>query len=164
MYNPCAGVWWLRSPYANNTNNAGVVNNDGKVNNNNVDNGWSARPASPYRPMIVPSGAIPCKLFWAACLHKAKEPNSLSHRCQVQQSCGKTHTVGEMDADGKRNTPQSCRFSFSSEQGSKYSPRSSAAIRERLDWAENMKRFILLKTSIVLTKWQHGASGVKQRL
>ena len=56
-----AGVWWLRSPNANNTNNAGVVNNNGNVNNNNVNNDWAARPAWPYRQMFVPSGASPCK-------------------------------------------------------------------------------------------------------
>lgn len=61
-----AGYWWLRSPDANNTNNAGAVNNNGNVNNNNVNNNnvnndWAARPASPYRPMLAPCGASLCK-------------------------------------------------------------------------------------------------------
>lgn len=43
-------VGWLRSPYANNTNKAGLVNNGGNVNNNNVNNENAARPASPYSP------------------------------------------------------------------------------------------------------------------
>lgn len=51
-----AGVWWLRSPYANNNNKAGVVNNNGNVNNNNVKNDWAARPALPYRPKWLPGG------------------------------------------------------------------------------------------------------------
>jgi len=56
-----AGVWWLRSPNANNDNNAGAANNDGNVNNNNVNNDWAARPAWPYRLMFVPSGTSLCK-------------------------------------------------------------------------------------------------------
>ena len=79
MQNPSAGVWWLRSPNNNNSNNAGVVNDNGNVNNNNVNNGWAVRPASPYRPKFVPSGADLCGLE-TACLHKAKEPYPLSRR------------------------------------------------------------------------------------
>ena len=55
------GYWWLRSPNANNTNNAGLVNNNGNVNNNNVNNDWAARSASPYRPMLAPSGTSLCE-------------------------------------------------------------------------------------------------------
>ena len=74
-----AGVWWLRSPNANNTNNAGAVNNNGNVNNNNVNNDWAARPASPYRPKYAAGASYLCRLF-SVCLHKAKEPYSLSRR------------------------------------------------------------------------------------
>lgn len=40
-----AGVWWLRSPYADDTTYAGVVYHDGTVNNFGVDYAWAARPA-----------------------------------------------------------------------------------------------------------------------
>lgn len=35
---PSATWWWLRSPYAGNSNNFCYVNNNGNVNNNNADN------------------------------------------------------------------------------------------------------------------------------
>jgi len=79
LQNPSAGVWWLRSPNNNNSNNAGVVNDNGNVNNNNVNNGRAVRPASPYRQKRVPSGAGPCRPERAG-LHKAKEPYSISRR------------------------------------------------------------------------------------
>ena len=93
-------MWWLRSPNANNTNNAGVVNNNGNVNNNNVNNDWAARPAWPYRPMFVPCGANLCRLF-SVCLHKAKEPYSLSRRGVMEKQSAEKHIPPEkLDADG----------------------------------------------------------------
>lgn len=108
-----AGVWWLRSPYANNTNNAGVVNNNGNVNNNNVNNDWAARPASPYRPMFVPCGANLCRLF-SVCLHKAKEPYSLSRRGVMEKQSAEKHILPEkLDADGaSSNASPAGRFRF----------------------------------------------------
>ncbi|MBQ7885059.1 MAG: hypothetical protein IJ318_03080 [Clostridia bacterium] len=41
------GYWWLRSPNADNGNNAWYVNNNGNVNNNNVNNSYGARPDIP---------------------------------------------------------------------------------------------------------------------
>ena len=39
-------IWWLRSPYPSNQNNAGIVQNNGTLNNNNVNDArFSARPA-----------------------------------------------------------------------------------------------------------------------
>lgn len=40
-----AGVWWLRSPYADYSNYAGAVNNYGFVYRYDVDRAWAARPA-----------------------------------------------------------------------------------------------------------------------
>ncbi len=40
-----AGLWWLRSPYANYTYNAGLVYYNGHVDYNYVDIVWAARPA-----------------------------------------------------------------------------------------------------------------------
>ena len=40
-----AGLWWLRSPYANFSSNAGAVNDLGYVRSSNVYNAWAARPA-----------------------------------------------------------------------------------------------------------------------
>lgn len=40
-----AAVWWLRSPYLNNSNNAWNVNSDGSSNNNNCSNSNGVRPA-----------------------------------------------------------------------------------------------------------------------
>lgn len=44
-YGDSAGVWWLRSPYANDTDDAGVVLDFGIVNNDYVFHDWAARPA-----------------------------------------------------------------------------------------------------------------------
>lgn len=45
-YGNSAGVWWLRSPFALNSFNAGLVYSDGYVSIYNVDlDGWAARPA-----------------------------------------------------------------------------------------------------------------------
>ena len=44
-YGDSAGVWWLRSPYADYTYIAGVVHLYGTVHNHGVDGGWAARPA-----------------------------------------------------------------------------------------------------------------------
>lgn len=44
-YGDSAGVWWLRSPYANDTDDAGVVPDFGIVNNDYVFYDWAARPA-----------------------------------------------------------------------------------------------------------------------
>ena len=97
------GYWWLRSPNANNTNNAGLVNNNGNVNNNNVNNDWAARPASPYRPKYAAGASYLCRLF-SVCLHKAKEPYSLSRRSVKRSRRGKTHTAGA--AGRRRGRPQ----------------------------------------------------------
>ena len=95
-----AGVWWLRSPNANNTNNAGAVNNNGNVNNNNVNNDWAARPASPYRPKYAAGASYLCRLF-SVCLHKAKEPYSLSRRGVMEKQSAEKHMPPEQpDANG----------------------------------------------------------------
>ena len=39
------GVWWLRSPYADDTDDAGAVYYDGKVDHHTVFRDWAARPA-----------------------------------------------------------------------------------------------------------------------
>ena len=44
-YGNSAGAWWLRSPYAFNTDAAGLVTIYGGVNFNDVYNDWAARPA-----------------------------------------------------------------------------------------------------------------------
>ena len=44
-YGNSAGVWWLRSPYANFTYNAGAVYFYGHVDYYHVSNAWAARPA-----------------------------------------------------------------------------------------------------------------------
>lgn len=44
-YGNSAGVWWLRSPYAHDTNYAGAVYYDGGVLDYNVIYDWAARPA-----------------------------------------------------------------------------------------------------------------------
>ena len=44
-YGNSAGVWWLRSPYADITDRAGVVDDSGRVRRSIVDSDWAARPA-----------------------------------------------------------------------------------------------------------------------
>ena len=44
-YGNSAGVWWLRSPYANFTSSTGLVNGYGRVYDGGVGLGWAARPA-----------------------------------------------------------------------------------------------------------------------
>lgn len=44
-YGDSAGVWWLRSPSADNTDLAGAVGTYGYVDCNHVNNVWAARPA-----------------------------------------------------------------------------------------------------------------------
>ena len=44
-YGGSAGVWWLRSPFVNYSNRAGVVNNNGYVGYYLVTHAWAARPA-----------------------------------------------------------------------------------------------------------------------
>ncbi len=44
-YGNSAGVWWLRSPHADNTYDAGAVYYDGYVGDDGVSGGWAARPA-----------------------------------------------------------------------------------------------------------------------
>ena len=44
-YGSGAGVWWLRSPYAYDADNAGVVFYSGGVHDYNVDSDWAVRPA-----------------------------------------------------------------------------------------------------------------------
>lgn len=78
--------WWLRSPYANNCNNAGVVDNDGWVNNNNVNNDTGAWPALPSCQMSVPSGADPCDRAKESCSIRKREgisfpENTYRRRC-----------------------------------------------------------------------------------
>ncbi len=44
-YGASAGVWWLRSPYADNSRSAGAVNHIGDVSRDYVHRAWAARPA-----------------------------------------------------------------------------------------------------------------------
>lgn len=44
-----SGIWWLRTPNSNNTNNAWNVNTDGTANNNNTTNDYGVVPAIGYK-------------------------------------------------------------------------------------------------------------------
>ena len=76
------------------------MNEDGNNNINHIDNTLGVRPASPYRPMVVPCGANLCRPF-SVCLHKAKEPYSLSRRGVMEKQSAEKHILPEkLDADG----------------------------------------------------------------
>jgi hypothetical protein len=92
------------------------VNNNGGVNSNgnNVNNDNNAvRPAWPYRPMFVPCGANLCRLF-SVCLHKAKEPYSLSRRGVMEKQSAEKHIPPEQpDANGASGSASPAgRFRF----------------------------------------------------
>lgn len=50
-----SGIWWLRTPNSNNTNNAWNVNTDGTANNNNTTNDYGVVPAIGYKTLGRPS-------------------------------------------------------------------------------------------------------------
>ena len=52
-YGNSAGVWWLRSPYADFTSSTGLVDGYGRVYDGGVGLGWAARPAFNLNPNSV---------------------------------------------------------------------------------------------------------------
>ena len=82
IYRDKVDWWWLRSPYSNNDNNAGFVNNNGNVNNNNVNNenvGVSPAPSGSPETVFKGSRSERQRSDSLSCI-RTKEPYSFSFR------------------------------------------------------------------------------------
>ena len=89
--------------------NGGVNSNGNNVNNDNN----AVRPASPYCPKYAAGASYLCRLK-TVCLHKAKEPYSLSRRGVMEKQSAEKHIPPEQpDVNGASdNASPAGRFRF----------------------------------------------------